>query len=121
MKFVERDVIAGIVALTRGQRGWFAKSATSFGDSKGHGAFSEVPDGLDRCGFVFRLLFTDLESLAREVQVHQIHRSLDGAEIGFDRYHPSGFAQWCQFSVRSDRGGQRAVDSGALGPEGVAG
>jgi hypothetical protein len=56
-------------------------------------AFSEIPGGLDCYGLACRLPLSNLESLDGEVQVHQIHRSPDVAEIGFDRYHPSGLAQ----------------------------
>src|ERR1700722_20239351 len=50
-------------------------------------AFSEVPGGLDRCGFAFPLPLADLESPDGEVRVHHVRRSLDVAEIGLDRYH----------------------------------
>ena len=48
----------------------------------------------------------DLESPDGEVRVHHVRRSLDVAEVRFDRYQPSGLAQWCQLSVRGDGGGK---------------
>ena len=67
-------------------------------------AISQVPGGLDCCGLTQRLPPATLESLDHKVRVHHVRRSPDFAEIGFDRYHASGFAQWCQFSVWGDGG-----------------
>ena len=84
------------------------------------GAFSEIPGDLDYFGIGDRLALADLESLNDEVWVHHVRRRPDLAEIGFDRHHLSGFAQWCQFSVWGHGGGQRTTPAGALGSKGMA-